>query len=314
MTRERVDKRAVRDLQEATGVAYADAVRLKAAFEKVLEEQPRLTYFGFGIFQQRGQTLQERQQEFAQRRTRLAAALPNVVKVYLWLRRNVQPIKTPAQGSYGLKHLAENVLGDYVSNGELIAAAIMAGYPMSTPHGPNANFAMSKRDIDRQRARAREERPSQRDVYQGRAILDEFSHLPLISDRDGDRWPCPTVGQHRAALGAIELALRDSWILDGVQQRDRWRTIDGHIDLDWVGGPYAWEVVRELLYFAENPNTGTIEPGELSPGINALGELNAVWLDGVRVRFRPFRPTGLARSRIAMWRHAEQDEPSPTPA
>ncbi|EME66156.1 hypothetical protein, partial [Amycolatopsis decaplanina] len=112
----------------------------------------------------------------------------------------------------------------------------------------------------------------------------------------------------RAALGAVELALRDSGILEDAQQRDKWRTIDGHIDLDWVGGPYAWEVVRELLHFAENPDTGTIEPGELLTGINALGELNAVWLDGVRVRFRPFRPIGLTPGRIAMWRHPDKDE------
>jgi hypothetical protein len=149
-----------------------------------------------------------------------------------------------------------------------------------------------------------------REVSRELAVADEYPHLSVIWDEvhDGQCRPRPTVNQHRAALGAIELALRDSSILDGVQQRDRWRTIDGHIDLDWVGGPYAWEVVRELLHFAQNPVTGTVEPGELSLGVNALGELNAVWLDGVRVRFRPFQPTGLARARIAMWRHQNQGE------
>ncbi|WP_410648042.1 hypothetical protein [Amycolatopsis sp. cmx-4-54] len=123
-------------------------------------------------------------------------------------------------------------------------------------------------------------------------IIAKYPPLIPIWDQGLDEDPQPrlTVGQHRAALGAIELALRDSYILDGVKQHDRWRTIDGHIDRDWVGGPYAWEVARELLYFAENPDTSTIEPGELVPGVNALGELNAVWFDGVRVRFRPFRP------------------------
>ncbi len=154
-------------------------------------------------------------------------------------------------------------------------------------------------------------RQAQREILRELKIAAEYPHLPVIWDTDPERRsrPYPTVRQHRAALGAIELALRDSYILDGVQQRDRWRTIDGHIDLDWVGGPYAWEVVRELLHFAENPDTGTVEPGELSPGMNALGELNAVWLDGVRVRFRPFRPTGLEKERIAMWRRVDHDEP-----
>lgn len=153
-------------------------------------------------------------------------------------------------------------------------------------------------------------RQARRAVLRELAIAAEYPHLSVVWDKASD-WKCrprPTVGQHRAALGAIELALRDSGILDGVQQRDRWRTIDGHIDLDWVGGPYAWEVVRELLHFAENPDTGTVEPGELSPGVNAIGELNAVWLDGVRVRFRPFRPIGLARARVALWRHVASGE------
>ncbi|MGW3960468.1 hypothetical protein ACWED2_11660 [Amycolatopsis sp. NPDC005003] len=153
-------------------------------------------------------------------------------------------------------------------------------------------------------------RQARREVLQELAIAAEYPHLPLIWDKAPD-WqyrPRPTVRRHRTALGAIELALRDSGTLDGVRQRDQWRTIDGHIDVDWVGGPYAWEVVHELLHFAENPVTGTVEPGELSPGINALGELNAVWLDGVRVRFRPFRPTGLARAHVALWRHLDSDE------
>ncbi|MBE1580439.1 hypothetical protein ACFORH_43255 [Amycolatopsis roodepoortensis] len=153
-------------------------------------------------------------------------------------------------------------------------------------------------------------RQARRDVEKELAITTKYPHLTPIWDKGlvETHWPIPTVGQHRAALGAIELALRDTGILEGAQQRDRWRTIDGHIDLDWVGGPYAWEVVRELLYFAQNPDTGTIEPGELLPGINALGELNAVWLDGVRVRFRPFRPAGLTPGRIAMWRHPDEDD------
>jgi hypothetical protein len=43
-------------------------------------------------------------------------------------------------------------IGQYVANGELIAAALMAGYPMSRPHGPNAQFGMSQRDVNRVRA------------------------------------------------------------------------------------------------------------------------------------------------------------------
>jgi len=50
-----------------------------------------------------------------------------------------------------MKHVVEDAVGDYVSNGELIAAALMAGYPMGHPHGPNVAFGMSKRDVDEAR-------------------------------------------------------------------------------------------------------------------------------------------------------------------
>nr|WP_221378305.1 hypothetical protein [Actinoplanes polyasparticus] len=61
---------------------------------------------------------------------------------------NVAAIKTPATGSYGMKHVVEDVLGEYVANGELIAAALMAGYPMRYDGGPSATFGMSRRDVE----------------------------------------------------------------------------------------------------------------------------------------------------------------------
>ncbi len=148
---------AVHRDQHTTGLADPEAARLQTAFDDVLRAQPHLTDSGFGVGQARGQTARQREQEFVQQRARLLASLPTVARVYQWLREHIAPIKTPARSSYGVKHIVENVLGDYVSNGELIAAAIMAGYPMGTPHGLNVAFAMSKRDLDRESARARGE-------------------------------------------------------------------------------------------------------------------------------------------------------------
>jgi hypothetical protein len=37
------------------------------------------------------------------------------------------------------------------ANGEFIAAALMAGYPMRYESGPNATFGMSRRDVERVR-------------------------------------------------------------------------------------------------------------------------------------------------------------------
>lgn len=91
-------------------------------------------------------------------------------------------------------------------------------------------------------------------------------------------------------------------MLDGAFNCDRWRTLDGHIDLDWEGGPFAEEVVRLLIDDAEQePDHDVLSPGELTPGISTIGEVDAVWISGVRVRFRPFRPVGLEASQREMW-------------
>ncbi|PWR07357.1 hypothetical protein DKT69_34900 [Micromonospora sicca] len=80
-----------------------------------------------------------------------------VQEVLGWLRANITPIKTPTTGSYGMKHVVEDLLGRYVSNGELVAAALMAGYPWKGPFGPNATFGMRKKDVDRVQAARQEQ-------------------------------------------------------------------------------------------------------------------------------------------------------------
>ncbi|WP_228032577.1 hypothetical protein, partial [Mycolicibacterium sp. P9-22] len=52
----------------------------------------------------------------------------------------------------GDSHLAESSIGHYVTNGQLIAAALIAGYPMREAGGPNPLFGMRKRDLDRAEA------------------------------------------------------------------------------------------------------------------------------------------------------------------
>lgn len=82
--------------------------------------------------------------------------------------------------------------------------------------------------------------------------------------------------------------------------RDTWRTIDGHIDMD-LDGPYAYEVVQKLIRFGEDPESGTIERGELAAGVNRVGDLNTVWVYGIRVRFQPYSPVGAEASRKQAW-------------
>ncbi len=133
-------------------------------------------------------------------------------------------------------------------------------------------------------------------------ILKSFPYLPVVWEISRTGWGTfPSITDHRAALGAVELGLRDTRILEGTTARDRWRTIDGHVDLDWQGGPYAHEVVDALIRLAEDPDTATLDPGELRPGVSRCGDLDAVWLNGVRVRFRPYQPIGAAASRAQVW-------------
>ena len=60
-----------------------------------------------------------------------------MLEIAAWLRENIAPIKTPTVGSYSMKHVVEGATGDYMTNGELIAAALVAGYPVRFVPGPN---------------------------------------------------------------------------------------------------------------------------------------------------------------------------------
>jgi len=52
-------------------------------------------------------------------------------------------------GSYKLKHIAEKNIGEYVSNGGLIASMILEGYEYKkdSKTSPNANFNLSQLSI-----------------------------------------------------------------------------------------------------------------------------------------------------------------------
>ena len=147
MTRNRRYKAAVRARQQATGEPYTAARRQTLTLDEVMEREPMLNDFGFG-----GRF--GLADELERLREQLRRHEPLIIEVRDWLLENVQPTKRPTQGSYGLKHLVEEAIGEYVSNGELIAAALMAGYPMRYRSGPNATFAMSRRDLNRLQRRA----------------------------------------------------------------------------------------------------------------------------------------------------------------
>lgn len=125
-------------------------------FAEVIDQYPTLNGNGFGY----GYRLHhdERRRRLEEHRQHLISREEIVEQVHDWLVVNIAPIKTANTGSYGLKHLAEDLLGYYITNGELITAALMADYPMRREDGSNALFAMSSRDVNRlrkQREKAR---------------------------------------------------------------------------------------------------------------------------------------------------------------
>lgn len=118
----------------------------------VLNQEPHLNRFGFGAGAFNRRSLAERRADVAQWRSELRENAEAVEQVREWLVEHIEPRKSinTDLGSYTLKHLAENSLGFYVANGELIAAAIIAGFGYRREDGtsPNATFAMSSRSVN----------------------------------------------------------------------------------------------------------------------------------------------------------------------
>jgi hypothetical protein len=159
MTSNRRRKAEIRAHQAATGAPYMVARRETTlpTLAEVMAQHPLLNEFGIGVFEPRRKTPQQRRDELAKDRAALAAREAEVMKIVGWLRDNITAIKTPTVGSYGMKHVMERAPGGwYVTNGEFIAAGLIAGYPNKyIPHSPNMLFGMSRRDIKRIEAATR---------------------------------------------------------------------------------------------------------------------------------------------------------------
>jgi hypothetical protein len=69
-----------------------------------------------------------------------------VRRVFNWLATAKSSARTKGkaywQGSYELKHIAEKALGDYVANGTLIVACLIAGIKQKDISGPNCDFCL----------------------------------------------------------------------------------------------------------------------------------------------------------------------------
>ncbi|MDE8649480.1 hypothetical protein PXH69_31380 [Rhodococcus qingshengii] len=126
-----------------------DADQSDRRLAALMVSEPYLNLNGFGQGTYTGSP-QERREQFQQWRTQLRRS-ESVEMLCRWLMDNFEPRKTINEqaNSYTLKHLAEEDLGIYVANGELIAAALIVEYPYRkcSSTSPNADFGMSSRSI-----------------------------------------------------------------------------------------------------------------------------------------------------------------------
>jgi hypothetical protein len=125
------------------------AVLTKAAndMKRVLAQAPELGDFGFGVFDDRKKTVEQRQAELMQERDDIQhpSALAAFAATRIWLSqfRKIKTLNKPGT-SYGLKHAAECDVG-YITNGVFIAAAIAEGFRVSrVGFTPNAYLNISK--------------------------------------------------------------------------------------------------------------------------------------------------------------------------
>lgn len=129
--------------------ALRDADEIEGDLAVVMHQHPRLNIIGFG-FNQFEPSLAARRRQFPQDRAELRQSAERLTPVCEWLREHVAPRQSvnSSAGSYGIKHMFESEQF-YITNGELIAAALIAGYPMREEGGdsPNARFGMSSKSL-----------------------------------------------------------------------------------------------------------------------------------------------------------------------
>lgn len=123
--------------------------------ERVLNENPLLTYEGWGIsLNPRRETKKDLDAWFRKYRDLSFEYKSETAWLANWMSEHMEPTKTiyKGMGSYGLKHLVEHfVPGCYVSNGEFICAALVAGFKMEINPNLvlNPRFGISKRSLKR---------------------------------------------------------------------------------------------------------------------------------------------------------------------
>jgi hypothetical protein len=142
-------------MPEPTTEADLPPSDLAAEMERILEREPQLSDFGFGLADFY-KTREEAAAKFCEDRERIrdSNCLAEFTAARGWLRQFAKLKSFNKRGSsYGLKHVAEHDIG-YVSNGVFIAAAIAEGFNVQRiGNSPNAWLNISSAAWERKDGR-----------------------------------------------------------------------------------------------------------------------------------------------------------------
>ena len=115
----------------------------QAKLQAVLDAYSQLTPSGFNY--KEGRTPKKDAAQLARERAQFNIENFIVAYQFCLLVPATKGIAKRGSTSYGIKHTAEKYYGTYISNGELIAAAIAAGFRFEAfPDSPNVFFNMSR--------------------------------------------------------------------------------------------------------------------------------------------------------------------------
>lgn len=134
----------------------------RAGIRKAMDLEPALSRFGYRIARDRGESFEEAEARFLTTRSDMLSeqGVEEFIRAANYLSRfGRRKSMNRNRGSYGLKHDAERMTGDYVANGMLIAAALAMGFSAERTQlgSPNAHFNISSKEppaIGNGRARA----------------------------------------------------------------------------------------------------------------------------------------------------------------
>lgn len=129
----------------------ANARMTSGDLDRVMAEHPDLTWEGFGVSSLHPKREQDAQAKLkAELRDRLRGCLDSCNNVLAWLNGIEKSTHITTKFHSGsIKHLAEEGIGDYVSEGTLIAAAIWRGFRFRPLDGTTGvYFNMSTRSLE----------------------------------------------------------------------------------------------------------------------------------------------------------------------